>query len=175
MAIIETKYSLGDKVYKPISTYTSRKIQCPDCVGKKEWLITFPSGEKINISCKTCESGNILTKISSGFVDVFEHNPSVKKLTIGQIRTEGDKISYMCNETGIGSGTLHYENTLFDSWDDAMEEAKKMANEQTKNQMENNTKNKKRFIDDLSTMGYSRSQAIKFKNQIDNYLKLIGE
>ena len=48
------KYKIGDVVYKSGTTYSTETIQCPDCLGTKEWIITFADGEAMIIGCQTC-------------------------------------------------------------------------------------------------------------------------
>jgi hypothetical protein len=42
------------------------------------------------------------------------------------------EITYMCKETGIGSGTVYYENRLFSTYEKALNFVEN-ANEQLKN------------------------------------------
>jgi len=50
-------------------------------------------------------------------------DPSVSKLTIGSVRVDTSDergTSYMCIETGVGSGSIYYESDLFSTHDEAM-------------------------------------------------------
>jgi len=73
--------------------------------------------------------------------------PVVRVLTIGQVGFEEGRGRYMCEETGIGSGTLYYDETLFSTHKEADVEAKKICDAQTKNVARNNFKGKYDFAD----------------------------
>lgn len=54
------------------------------------------------------------------------HTPCVRSLTIGSIRidtNDSDPVSYMCAETGVGSGNIYSEQTLFATQDAAEADA----------------------------------------------------
>lgn len=111
MAIIETKYNLGDVVYHAGYYHDSYFEKCPDCDGTGEWKV---EGKDLRIACKTCNEG-YWQKSTAGKVQKFKYFPNVRKLTIGQIRATigyGSEVRYMCKETGVGSGTLWCESLL---------------------------------------------------------------
>jgi hypothetical protein len=109
---IQPKYSVGQTIYKAYALWEEMREQCPDCLGTKEWSVKTPRGETFEIPCNTCEEG----WYSTGTIRVWKDAPKVESLTIGSILidTRDEKpISYMCHETGVGSGSIHYEDTLF--------------------------------------------------------------
>lgn len=125
---IQPKYSIGQVVYKAYATYEEILEQCPDCLGTKEWSVTTPAGETFEIPCNTCTEG----WYSTGTIRVRKDAPKAESLTIGSIRinTQDEKpISYMCHETGVGSGGIHYEDTLFLSREEALKVATTQAAE----------------------------------------------
>ena len=131
MAIIETKYSLGDTVYFATTTTSKKTLPCPDCLGSRKWEATSPAGRKFTFACPRC-STNYQSKreLSLNYTTFDAH---VEKRTIGSIKasnTPGDydyPATYMCHETGIGSGNLYNETKLFPTYDEAMVAAKAMA------------------------------------------------
>lgn len=117
--IIETKFSLNDKVY-----YTKQREKkviiknCKKCDGTGE-LKLLNGG---SITCNQCygkcgETSYLLYLI-----------PSTVQSKIGKINIEIDrvdicdnyntKINYMIESTGIGSGQCHNEHTLFKTLDE---------------------------------------------------------
>jgi hypothetical protein len=111
---IETKYSIGDVVYHGRNETVAVRTECPDCKGSREWAVTTPAGQTMTTGCPTCDAlGG-----SRGFIERYERSPKVETLTIGSVRFnshEGDdcgQISYMCRETGVGSGSIWYESRL---------------------------------------------------------------
>jgi hypothetical protein len=110
MAFPQPRFEIGQTVYAVEAEDEPVFAECPDCKGSKVWLATSPVGEKFDFPCPRC-TGHDAWKL--------RHNkavPRVRKLTIGSVRidTENteDSVSYMCVETGIGSGTLWRESRL---------------------------------------------------------------
>ena len=112
------------------------EIQCPDCLGKKVWNVKTPSGDEFTIPCNTCELGYQCY----GTISIYVESAVVTPLTIGSIQTDSNDgknpIRYMCEETGIGSGSLYNECDLFadrtDALDHATEKAKTILKEKEK-------------------------------------------
>lgn len=108
---LQPKFEIGDLVYSASAYDTEEWIQCPDCLGTKEWSVICPGGDKFTQDCGTCQHGyEVLGKIRKN--EIKSH---VRALTIGSVRLDtADKqpISYMCEETGIGSGSIYYEENL---------------------------------------------------------------
>lgn len=125
MATIETKYNLGDVVYNAFCYRDSYFEECPDCDGTGKWKV---EGKDLQIECKTCNQH--YWHRGTGKVQKFKYFPKVKKLTIGQIRAQvghDPEIRYMCEETGLGSGSLWRESSLLRDKDMAEELSKILA------------------------------------------------
>lgn len=135
MAVISTKYSVGDIVYHACIATERKQHPCPDCKGEKRWKAISPAGGEYNFSCPRCSaqfnSDRDLTLDYSAFA------PRVGKLTIGSIQVNTAETSYdhgnryMCRETGIGSGTVYNETDLFPTEEEASAAAKIKAALQT--------------------------------------------
>lgn len=117
------KFKKGDTVFQYWIDSTTEKLACPDCLNTKTWKITLPSGEEHTVPCQRCENtwGHELpsTRIT-GWA------PRVRKLTIGSVRintNDAKPISYMCRETGVGSGSVYYEHEFYTSEKEAMHHA----------------------------------------------------
>ena len=123
---IETKYSLGDKVWKINQAMPKVWEPCTFCDGheRPQSALADPTeivgldGKKRR--CPEC-------------VGLGGHHQRHKlawdvtgKLTIGLVeyrfRKEETKESYMCIETGIGGGSIHYVDTLYPSEKEAQAE-----------------------------------------------------
>ena len=112
MAVIETKYSIGDVVYFASTTTERRQHPCPDCLGEKKWKAISPAGKEYTFPCPRCRSGYRAEHDLSLDYTIFA--PKAHRLTIGSVRTDSaDKTSYMCRETGVGSGSVYDEARLF--------------------------------------------------------------
>ena len=113
--IVHTKYSVGDQVYVAHAVYGTRRETCQDCDGKGEFPV---EGKDFAILCPTCCGA---WDEKRGWRDVAEWQPKVELLTIGQVRVQigggEDRISYMCRETGVGSGAVWNEEDLLPSRD----------------------------------------------------------
>lgn len=150
--IIETRFDAGDIVFRPYVNTCSTQIPCPDCLGSKHWDAKLPNGEVIPIGCPTCEHGyEHRGTISAGTVD-----GSVQRLTIGTVGLEEDHSTenrgtverYMCEETGIGSGSVHYGYNLFATYEEAEAELPAMIEAMEKSLAESNATCRKRKIKD---------------------------
>lgn len=128
---IQPKYSIGQQVYGASAERRHRWEKCPDCLGTLEWTVTTPGGDEFLLPCNTCQVGFE----RKGAIAVYEERPVVQPLTIGSVRLDTNDaehpITYMCQETGVGSGTLHRETNLFPTYEEAKEQATKLAAERT--------------------------------------------
>lgn len=121
------KYDIGQVVFKGHAYYGERRETCPDCLGRKEWSVATPAGETFSTPCNTCNEGYF----SVGTIRRYGEQASVQEVTIGSVRldTNDDRhpVSYMCLETGVGSGQVHYEDSLFLTADEARNYANAQA------------------------------------------------
>lgn len=110
----ESKFSIGDKVFYPKINRVVKQIPCPDCLGEKVWTVTSPAGSTYQFACPRCSDG--YNKFSNGELEYPEYEMEIQQLTIGKIYYEatkyGNRLRYMCEETGVGSGTLYDEDDL---------------------------------------------------------------
>lgn len=142
---IEPKFKRGQKVWQGYSEYQTKHGKCPTCLGTGHWTVTAPSGEQMVLDCDKCQYGHV--------VEGYPFVPFVRELTIGTLRIDtGDPepISYMCEETGIGSGTIHRESKLCETEEQAWEQARayaaerEAAREQTQREIDAKTKRRAR-------------------------------
>ena len=134
---IKTRFDFGDKPWKIWTTPTREWKACGFC-GESGRIIGKDNESRCCPDCYGRKGGCV--HINKGW-DVMG------QLTIGEIKVEtraedsvgyGDsmfsnfgpqkafyKEGYMCKETGIGSGTVHYDTELFHSKEDAEAECKK--------------------------------------------------
>lgn len=132
MAVIETKFSIGDVVYKAWTTTVAKQHPCPDCAGARKWKAVSPAGREYEFACPRCASGYQNDRDLS--LSYTEFAPSTERLTIGSVRVDTSSqdrpVEYMCRETGIGSGTIHSETDLFHTEEEAMRAAEIKAKAQ---------------------------------------------
>lgn len=141
--MLNPKYEINQEVYGAHAYWLPDNVTCPDCLGTTNWSVTTPAGETFQVRCHTCNEG----WYSSGKVRVYSYRPQVERLTIGSIRidTNDEKpISYMCVETGVGSGTIHHEETLFPTYDEALAKAITLSDQYAKQKQEEEEKSRKR-------------------------------
>jgi hypothetical protein len=144
--MIETKFNLGDKVWVSDHSRVNEFIQCPDCLGSGIWSTTLPNGETFPIECPTCAHGY---EGSRGFISgPLVYGPKVWEGTVGSIGVDTyssrpeERVRYMLNETGVGSGTIYYEFRIFPDRESALAEAT-LASERQNKQVQDS------FIEDL--------------------------
>lgn len=113
-AVPEPRFAIGEKVFIYGITQKRGRHRCPDCLGTGEWPLTTPGGSEVTVSCGRCSWSS--SDIPS--LDFSEWTPYVEELTIGSIKIDtapmhrDEHISYMCEETGIGSGSVYYESRI---------------------------------------------------------------
>lgn len=158
---IQSKFSEGDSVWCATVNYIDNEITCPDCLGTLHWVVVFADGEAIEVDCQTCRRGY---GSPSGRIKYKNFKPRAIKLTIGSVRYD-DEFSYMCKETGIGSGQVHYEKDLFLLRDEAEKRAQELYQQRMKAIALNNFSKKfggtKEIETALSLWGFSRGQRLE--------------
>lgn len=117
------KYRIGDAVWAARCEREKTVLPCPDCLGSKKWELRTPAGAVIEVGCQRC-AGDYLNNEKLSLVR-WRFAPSAQRLTIGSVRLDtansyGDKIEYMCVETGVGSGSIYGETKLFATEQDAI-------------------------------------------------------
>jgi hypothetical protein len=120
---LESKFSVGDVVYSVHVFWGEKRVTCPVCLGTREWTITTPDGETWKTDCSVCMRGFSSTGHVSEYVDQY----TIRQVTIGSVRfdTSEKDCSYMCVETGVGSGQVYQEKNLFKEHKDAVTYAEK--------------------------------------------------
>lgn len=124
MATLTTKFDVGQTVWYANTTTQEFQHKCPDCNDTRAWEAKSPAGGVFAIPCPRCSvqysAHDELRLKYTQFV------PSVRALTVGQIKAStavGDDWdagnSYMCHETGIGSGSVYRERDLFATQEEA--------------------------------------------------------
>lgn len=119
------KFAQGDKVFYADAHMTSHTVECPDCGGTGKWPITSPAGHAFTIGCARCRY-NYGFREPEMSLSWPTFTGTVKELTIGSVRintSEDDPISYMCLETGVGSGSVYYERDFYADKDTAKKAA----------------------------------------------------
>lgn len=141
--ILQSKYNPGDKVWAGHIETSQSQVVCHECLGSREWTVTTPAGNQITVHCPTCECGYY----SPGTITKYAVVGSSRRLTIGTVRYEdsyrdgeGAVFKYMCEETGIGSGSVHRESELFDTEEEALAAGVAQAAEQQAHVAEQNAK-----------------------------------
>jgi len=134
---LETKFDIGETVFAGRAEWVEERVQCPSCKGTGWWDIVAHSGEggTWQATCQVCKDyrlwGNDRGK---GTVKRSGRLPTVTQLTIGSIQldtSDTDDTRYMCEETGVGSGTIYYEKSLFAT----REEAQAFADQEVQDQL----------------------------------------
>lgn len=131
MNTIETKYAINDKVWLAHTDIHRKQHNCPDCLGEKEWKVSSPAGGKFMVNCPRCNANYQSYKDLDLYYN--EYAPYAKQLTVGSVRTDSHddrKVSYMCKETGVGSGSVYYEEDLYDTEEQALRAARLKADKQ---------------------------------------------
>jgi len=118
---IKSHFNLGDKVFFIGTQCREVFVKCPCCDSGHVAL-----GDGSKLKCPRCNG-------KGAIVDRNNHYSYVaRKLTVGQIRFEIDAKQtveqYMCEESGVGSGSLYYLKDLFPSQESAQAECDRRNN-----------------------------------------------
>ena len=106
------KFKRDQKVWEARVVQTQEPLSCPDCHDSRKWIATTAAGEQIEVVCPRCQGYGSPRDLPRLVRQVSEVN--VVPLTIGSVRintSDSHPISYMCYETGVGSGNIYYEGT----------------------------------------------------------------
>jgi hypothetical protein len=124
------KYKIGDKVWLGTAQSTEGTHPCPDCFGSGKWAVKSPAGLETTVPCPRCSHNgyfNSDAKVPS--LEYLKYVAVTHALTIGSITAkthpwhDDDGVEYMCNETGIGSGSIYREGRLHATEAEAFEYA----------------------------------------------------
>ena len=142
-------FAIGDMVYHAGTTRKEKQLPCPDCGGSCLLTLLTHEGREIEVKCCSCLYG----LDSRGFVTYFDFTPVVRTLTIGSLRYNSHEDrgpwEFMCEETGIGTGSLYYESTVFATREEATAMAATMTTEMRTHIEQENDKRLKRRRGDL--------------------------
>ena len=117
--LLQTKFSLGDLVYR-FGTRTHKEfVDCPLCKGDKQIDL-----QEKRYTCPECRGTGGTYEYGA-----LENYVLPDQYTIGHVRAVREygkeENRYMCKETGVGSGTVYNEEDLFDTIDEAEAECLK--------------------------------------------------
>lgn len=134
---LTSKYSIKDSVFTIWQAPTQTWVKCPACEGSGK--VKLANGERI---CPECygRKGSIQygsekwqikgDPITIGEVRIYARNfkKSGTFENVGSYCDGSDsiKVEYMCYETGIGSGTVYYEERLWPSREEAIAECERL-------------------------------------------------
>ncbi len=125
--IIETKFNLGQEVWGTSLHGSNQQVICPECLGKFEFK--NPAGN--TVQCFKCSYGTpgyiieyVREQWHTHFLGRVGKIAPIRFKTQGEGRYDKDRVEYMCEITGVSSGTVWYEDNLFDSLEEADKETK---------------------------------------------------
>lgn len=102
-----SRYDVHDVVYG-IYLHTKRYWKlCNTCEGTCK--VTVAGHEDVTTYCPSCRGGKIWQDTEGKYF-------VIQQLTVGQVRIQAGyepEVTYMCEETGVGSGSVWKEDKLF--------------------------------------------------------------
>ena len=125
---ITTKYNFNDFVYPIRKSMISKKVNCEMCDGDGFLKI---QGKVETIGCPTCYGcGGSMERLPDRWEIKTEETGFIHKIDVEIYSSDHpDKESrtkYMLDSTGVGSGTLHPENSLWLSKKEAQAECDRL-------------------------------------------------
>lgn len=133
------RFRIGQTVWRPTTTRTVEPLPCPDCLDTKVWKVVTPAGTEMETACQRCATRHFRVADDIPRPERVVFKPSAERLTIGSVRLDtarqrdahNDPVEYMARETGIGSGSIYRENSLYDTEEAALAAAQAEADAQT--------------------------------------------
>ena len=161
---LKAPFQMGEKVFVGDVSREGYDITCPLCEGSKTATLNGCNHIEETIPCPYCKRGFEVR----GTIHVFDVRPMVRNLTIGSVRYDDSDNrgpwSFMCIETGVGSGLVYRCDRIRRSEADATKDAEEQA-QQMRAYLEQ--ENLKRFShtkrDVLLKQEYIETQALKAK------------
>jgi hypothetical protein len=181
MAIIETKYDVGDVVYKGDSTFEEQRVECPDCLGKKIVHITFADNRIEELPCYTCETWG-LGRYSKGYLEYKKWVPRVRKGIISSIEFKDGKASYRTNYgwefyEGRSYEAIYNdkESRIHPTEEEALVDAMSELERQNAIELDDLTKKKGSFAKKLqeSHLKIKRQDALHAEQDVKRWLSII--
>jgi len=156
---LKPKYNIGDVVLYPSASYIPVRDGCSDCLESGKAILTLGTKESIEVNCPTCKG--------VGNIQRHDWKCCINTMVVGLIKYDSSEgFSYMCNETGIGSGAVYKEHKLFSDTHLAETVGSQEALNRMKSIAKQNLTNKKpfdRINEMLETLGYTRNQSARQK------------
>lgn len=129
---IKTKFNLGDRIFIIHESYQDKEIKCTTCKGSSFVQI---SNTNRKIQCSDCFNGIVRKRLPIKYHIINNGLPlKIGKITVEKYRetylnkkntSNKNKIYYMCDETGVGSGTCWNEDICFKTKEEAQLECDK--------------------------------------------------
>lgn len=107
------RFAIGQKVWVTNIKNGKESFPCPDCLGTRTWNVSNAAGFSGVVNCPRCDGKGELAQQS--------WTADVRQLTVGTVKIDtardwdGEYIRYMCEETGVGSGSCWGEGSLFET------------------------------------------------------------
>lgn len=181
MAIIETKYNIGDIVYHGDTSYVTHYIECPDCLGTKIVHITFADKRVEEMGCFTCRTYGF-PEYPRGSLDYKIWQPMVRKGTVTSVEFSQGKASYKVNYGWDSYEGKPYESICHEDEDRihsceeaALIDATEAIERHTASELENIFKKKGSFADrvERSHLRYNRQEALKEERDMKRWVHMI--
>lgn len=115
------KWKVGDTVFTVETRDGQETAQCPDCLGTGTWEVRSRAGFETTAQCPRCNG--------AGKLGLRSRVALVRQLTVGSLRVstvayhDDEHVEYMCDETGVGSGSIWRESRLRATREEATEAA----------------------------------------------------
>lgn len=130
---METKFNIGDKVFRATFGPQEKWVTCPDCFGQLALKIELGNGEIVAIDCAGCRSGY---EPPRGLVRQYEYSVTADQFTVTGISTGREETRYDLNNFG-GSYYTADESDLF------LSETEALAHGETKKQARADEENRR--------------------------------
>lgn len=125
---IKTKFDLGQRVYIIQKSGQLIKRDCPACNGNGNIV----NEKNFVFHCENCQGSGITETWYSTNWQIAYEKAKIGRVGVELYRetfinrgSEKNRITYMVDETGVGSGSLWNEDDIFATKEEALEECEK--------------------------------------------------
>lgn len=106
-ATITPKYNIGDKFYFARTKTEQRRMDCPDCLGERQFKVLAPSGDEFTMDCPRCSGSTWLRDVPE-----LTYRFHVADVVVDEVK------GYCVNE--YGEDGIKYRGSLLNVAEDAM-------------------------------------------------------
>ncbi len=159
---MQIKYEIGQEVWRATCNREETSVECPDCGGTGRIRVTFHDDTTVSIDCQRCALGY---EPPTGRIAVYDRVAKAERVTITGIDVRsGEEPEYRTNVSYIID-----ENRLFETREEALACAEKLAEEWDREEREKIAKKEKDTRSWAWNASYHRNCIKRAEREIEHH------